>query len=97
VDHPGVAVEGLGGVDEQRRSARARESRGNLSSDPSGLAETCYDDATAARRNELDRAREIGAQTRIERGDGTRLGPDDVASGGHARIQGSVALDECAG
>ncbi len=78
-DHPEVAVDRLGRVQEERGRARRGERRGDLLADDAALADARDDDAAGRGLHGLDGAVEALVEAVRERADGRRLDLDDAA------------------
>ena len=85
---PEVAVQGLGRVQEERRSPGAGEGRGDLLADHAGLAHPRHDDLALARPNELGRPGEGRVEAGLEARDRVRLEPHDLARRGQEAALG---------
>ena len=91
LDHAQIAVAGLAGVHEERRCTRRRQRGGDLAADVAALAHAADHHPPAAGEDQLAGAREAGAESRNEGGDGVGLQPEHFAGellkrrrGGHA-------------
>ena len=73
-DHADVAVDRFGGVQEERRAARAGERRCDLVADVAGLAHAGDDDAARAGEQQVAGAGKRVVEAMLERGDGVGLG-----------------------
>ena len=73
-----VAVQGLGGMQEERRRARAREGRGDLPADQARLAHAGHDDTAPTAGQQRHGLLEACVEPLDEPVDGSRLGAQDA-------------------